>query len=952
MKRLLAFVAVPFLGWGASWTPLVNRAPASVGTMLLMTDGTVIALNQSDLTHWLSLTPDVHGSYINGTWTTLAPMSKQRLYFASNVLQSGKLWVFGGEYTGVGIPLNEDGTGEIYDPVANTWTPVAVFPNQSGCAVSQFGGTLTNGSPIVSNIASTAGWQPGWTVAGAGVPSGATIVSVDSATQIHLSTSATQSAGVAMTLTFKSTGNTVQGTNVVSGLPTTAGIQVGFVVNGTGLPTNSAVTSVDSDTQIHIGSNATATGTGTALTFSYRILPPTCYGDEPSILLPGGKILAGSSRNSNTYAYSIGTDSWTVAAVKQYDTSSEQGWAMLEDGSVLTYDIGKSISAGTGYAERYDPVANKWSGITPANGTAGGKLPVLSSGAVGDELGPLLRLQDGRIFVIGANGHTALYTPSTNTWAAGPDTVGTHGGAPFLFAADDAPAALLPNGHVILAADAGLGLSLTGATTAGSPIVTGLASTAQIEAGWAVAGAGIPSGATVTSLDSPTQVTLSANATATGASVAIQFGAVFARPTVLFDFDPAAGTIGPVSPAIPDTRLSSLPAYDTRMLMLPTGQLLLADVSNQLWVYTPDGAANAGVTPAVTGVASNGAGGFTLTGMRLTGQSAGASFGDDNEMDENYPIVSFSNAAGNVYYGRTSNWSYVGVGGGSAAQTVDFTLQPKMPAGLYSMTVSAAGLPSTPLGVTLGADLKTLTPGAAISAVQDAESARQTVAPGQWTAIYGAGLANSTRIWNNADFTGGTAAGSPLPTSLDGVTATVGGQPAAVYFISPNQIDIQIPANVPAGAADVVVNNNGVLTPAATVTVGQASPSFYYYPSGNVLFPAAVHLSGKLIGDPSAGGSGVEKAHPGEMVVLFANGLAASAAGQVVAPTVLTQPVGVSAGSFPLTVLGTALVYAGEFQINVQLPGNIPTGNYPLTITVPGGSTAGNGVTILLPVGP
>ena len=34
-------------------------------------------------------------------------------------------------------------------------------------------------------------------------------------------------------------------------------------------------------------------------------------------------------------------------------------------------------------------------------------------------------------------------------------------------------------------------------------------------------------------------------------------------------------------------------------------------------------------------------------------------------MDENYPIVSFANSSGSVYYARTTNWSYIGVGGGT-----------------------------------------------------------------------------------------------------------------------------------------------------------------------------------------------------------------------------------------------------------------------------------------------
>jgi hypothetical protein len=279
------------------------------------------------------------------------------------------------------------------------------------------------------------------------------------------------------------------------------------------------------------------------------------------------------------------------------------------------------------------PVANTWSSVSPADGSANGTLPLLSSSAVDYELGPMLRLLDGRIFAIGATGHTALYTPSTNTWAAGPDIIGSLNGNPTLFGADDAPAALMPNGHVLLAADAAPSLS------------------------------------------------------------------AYSPPTQLFDFNPSAGTISPVSPAIPDAYLNTLNVYNTSMLMLPTGQVLFADGSYQLWVYTPDGPVHSKFRPVATNVAYNGGGVFTLSGTQLTGQSAGAAYGDDAEMDENYPIVRLVNSTGQVYYCRTTNWSSVGVGTGSTPQTVNFTLNPSVTAGNYSLVVSAAGISSAPLAV-------------------------------------------------------------------------------------------------------------------------------------------------------------------------------------------------------------------------------------------------------------
>ena len=76
---------------------------------------------------------------------------------------------------------------------------------------------------------------------------------------------------------------------------------------------------------------------------------------------------------------------------------------------------------------------------------------------------------------------------------------------------------------------------------------------------------------------------------------------------------------------------------------------------------------------------------------------------------------------------------------------------------------------------------------------------------GQFATVYGSNLSNNSREWNaNLDFTGGTAAGSPLPVALDGVTVTVNNIPAAVFYISPTLINFVVPSNLPSGAATVV----------------------------------------------------------------------------------------------------------------------------------------------------
>ena len=89
---------------------------------------------------------------------------------------------------------------------------------------------------------------------------------------------------------------------------------------------------------------------------------------------------------------------------------------------------------------------------------------------------------------------------------------------------------------------------------------------------------------------------------------------------------------------------------------------------------------------------------FTVIGRQLNGVSAGSSYGDDVESDENYPIVSLTAKDGSVFYATTSNWSNTDVAN-KGAQTVDFTLPEGMPADRYRLHVSGGGIRSKPFCV-------------------------------------------------------------------------------------------------------------------------------------------------------------------------------------------------------------------------------------------------------------
>jgi hypothetical protein len=103
---------------------LKHQPPAGAGIGFLLTDGTAIfqAENDSD---WYKLTPDITGSYQDGTWTKIASLPSGYVpdAFASAVLADGRVVIAGGEYNEGNFALTD--LCAVYDPVANTWTKIA-----------------------------------------------------------------------------------------------------------------------------------------------------------------------------------------------------------------------------------------------------------------------------------------------------------------------------------------------------------------------------------------------------------------------------------------------------------------------------------------------------------------------------------------------------------------------------------------------------------------------------------------------------------------------------------------------------------------------------------------------------------------------------------------------------------------------------------------------------------
>jgi hypothetical protein len=107
-----------------TWQGLIHQPTFNTSTMILLSDGRVMVQEEATA-HWHALTPDHHGSYVDGTWSPLADMSFWRRYYASGMLKDGRVVLIGGEQSGGGGDTNK---GEIYDPVSNSWSPMPSPP--------------------------------------------------------------------------------------------------------------------------------------------------------------------------------------------------------------------------------------------------------------------------------------------------------------------------------------------------------------------------------------------------------------------------------------------------------------------------------------------------------------------------------------------------------------------------------------------------------------------------------------------------------------------------------------------------------------------------------------------------------------------------------------------------------------------------------------------------------
>ena len=132
------------------------------------------------------------------------------------------------------------------------------------------------------------------------------------------------------------------------------------------------------------------------------------------------------------------------------------------------------------------------------------------------------------------------------------------------------------------------------------------------------------------------------------------------------------------------------------MLVLPTGQILLTDFSDDIEIYTGAGSYDPAWAPRIDDAPETVSPGrsYLISGHNFNGLSQGAAYGDDVQAATNYPLVRITNrTTGHVFYSRTHDHSSMAVASREDVST-HFDVPADQETGASDLVVVANGIPS------------------------------------------------------------------------------------------------------------------------------------------------------------------------------------------------------------------------------------------------------------------
>jgi hypothetical protein len=285
-------------------------------------------------------------------------------------------------------------------------------------------------------------------------------------------------------------------------------------------------------------------------------------------------------------------------------------------------------------------------------------------------------LPNGTVLTVntGIQGGTGsqIYNPATNAWTnAGSTIVSTVDNGGMAIVPEAGPLVLRPDGTVVA----------FGGSTHNAIYDT-------LSGNWA-AGPDFPvvSGVQQRMADAPGALLPNGN-------ILVVTSGFFTGPSHAFEF-----TTGNTFAAVTDPPGNGYPNFAARLLVLPTGQVLLTHGNNSVQLYTPSGGPLDAWKPVITTAPSTVVQGttYTLSGRQFNGLSQASMYGDDAQMATNYPLVRIINhATGHVCYARTHDHSTMGVATGNTIVSTKFDGPSCLEPGASDLIVVANGIPSEP----------------------------------------------------------------------------------------------------------------------------------------------------------------------------------------------------------------------------------------------------------------
>jgi uncharacterized protein (TIGR03437 family) len=181
---------------------------------------------------------------------------------------------------------------------------------------------------------------------------------------------------------------------------------------------------------------------------------------------------------------------------------------------------------------------------------------------------------------------------------------------------------------------------------------------------------------------------------------------------------------------------------------------------------------------------------------------------------------------------------------------------------------------------------------------------------------------------------------------LDGVSVTIDGKAAYVYFISPTQLNVLSPDDATQGAVPVQVTTAQEMSNVVDAVETAISPALFTFSQQGGKYVAAVRADGSYIGPPNLiSGLTTVPASPGDTILLFGTGFGPTTPptpiGQLINSAPLANQVTVQIGGVAADTQFAGIVTPGLYQFNVVVP-NVPAGDNAVSIQISGSSTQPN----------